>query len=785
MSVGRHIEIRGIVQGVGFRPWVYRVARTAGLTGSVSNDAAGVIIEAFAPVESDLDAFVANLRTDLPPAARIEALTWAEIPVTEPPGSFDIVESSTAGLRRPSIPADLATCEACALEIADPEDRRYRYPFTSCTHCGPRFTIALDVPYDRATTTMAPFPMCADCLREYGDPADRRFHAQPNACPRCGPSLRLVDANRAPVSDRFPAKRDAIARAATLLARGAILAVKGLGGWHLACDATRPDSVRELRRRKRRDEKPFALMVRDLETAGRLCEIEEAARALLASPAHPIVLLPLRDGAGVAAAAIAPDSKRLGLMLPYTPLHHVLMADIGRPLVMTSGNASDEPIACDDDDAFARLAPIADAFLVHDRVIASRADDSVAVVALGRPVVTRRSRGYVPGRISLSRLLLRPTLACGAQLKNAFCLGDRDGAYFGPHIGDLDNLAAYEGYERAIERLERFLRVRPELIAHDLHPDYLSTRYARARSARDGSACVAVQHHHAHVVSALVENGLEGPVIGVAFDGTGYGTDGTSWGGEILVADVAGFERVASLRCLRLAGGDRAIQQVWRIALAALDDAFEGDPPLDRLALFDAVPPAEIAVVRRMLAAGINAPLASGAGRYFDAVGALGLARPRASFEGQVAMAWEQAAGSSETRSYPFAVDTAQPVWRIDLRPTLRAVVDDLLAGRPASLVAARFHETLIDATADVVRGVVSSRGPMPVVFTGGCFQNVRLAEGLARALRPDLAVYMHQEVPPGDGGIALGQLAIADAVLRNTPIQGGGVPCASASPER
>jgi hydrogenase maturation protein HypF len=765
MSVGRHIEIRGVVQGVGFRPWVYRLARAAGLTGSVSNGASGVVIDAFAAAESELDAFVALLRSEPPPAATIEGLASASIAVTEPPRSFEIVESSLAGERRPSIPADLATCDACVREIGDACDRRYRYAFTSCTHCGPRFTIALDVPYDRATTTMAPFPMCADCLREYEDPADRRFHAQPNACPRCGPSLRLVDRARRAVGG---GEGDAIARAAALLARGAIVAIKGLGGWHLACDATRDESVRELRRRKRRDEKPFAAMVRDFAAAERLVELGDADRALLQSPAHPIVIVPCRNGAGRVVAAVARESRRLGLMLPYTPLHHVLMADIDRPLVMTSGNVSDEPIACDDDDAFARLAQIADAFLVHDRAIASRADDSVAFVANGKPVVTRRSRGYVPGRFALARPLARPTLACGAQLKNTFCLGADDSAHFGPHIGDLDNLAAYEGYERAIERMELFFRVRPEVIAHDMHPDYLSTRYAVDRSAREGCAHVAVQHHHAHVVSALVEHGLEGPVIGVTFDGTGYGTDGTSWGGEILVADIASFERVASLRGLRLAGGDLAIKQVWRTALALLDDAFDGDPPIDRLALFDGVSSSEIAVVRRMIAADVNAPLASGAGRYFDAFGALGLARRRAAFEGQVAMAWEQAADASETRSYPFAIDTAPPVWRVDLRPTVRATVDDLIARRDVSSVAARFHETLIGATADIVRMIVRTRGAMPVVLTGGCFQNVRLTEGLVRTLGGDLAVYTHGQVPPGDGGVALGQLAIADAIHRS-----------------
>ncbi len=765
MSVGRHIEIRGVVQGVGFRPWVYNLARTAGLTGTVSNDAAGVVIEAFASSEADLDAFLNRLRNELPPAARIEAISWANIERPEKPASFEIAPSSAGSesSRRPSIPADLATCEACAREIADPSDRRYRYAFTSCTHCGPRFTIALDVPYDRVTTTMMRVPMCPDCRREYEDPNDRRFHAQPNACPRCGPSLRLTGADGEEIEG---AGEDPIARAAGLIAKGKIVAIKGLGGWHLACDATNEESVRELRRRKHRDEKPLAVMVRDAKTAARLVAMGESERALLESPSHPIVIMDRLDGRRTPSPPIvndvAPESRRLGLMLPYTPLHHVLMGDAERPLVMTSGNLSDEPIATDNDDAFERLALIADAFLVHDRDIASRADDSVAIVALGKPVVTRRSRGFVPERIPLSSPLARPTLACGAHLKNTFCLGSGDAAYFGPHIGDLDNVAAYDGYERAIERMERFLRVKPEVVAHDMHPGYLSTRYALGRL---GVQHVAVQHHHAHVVSALAEHGVEGPVIGVAFDGTGYGTDGTAWGGEVLVADAARFERVASLRCVRLAGGDRAIREVWRVALALLDDAFEGDAPVDRLALFDTIPRPEIVVVRKMIEHEVNAPLASGAGRYFDAFGALGLARPRASFEGQIAMAWEQIADPSETRPYPFRVDGAQTPWRVDLRGTLRAAVEDLLGGRAPATIAARFHATLVAATTDVVWSVVRERGRMPVVLTGGCFQNVRLTESLARALGDALSIYVHGRVPPGDGGIALGQLLVANAL--------------------
>jgi len=757
MVTGCRIEIRGTVQGVGFRPWVYRLACSTGITGRVANGADGVLIEAFAPPGA-LDAFVERLRRDPPPAARVDRLTCLPIDREAPP-DFSIVGSDASGERRASIPPDLATCDACLAEILDPANRRYRYAFTSCTGCGPRFTIALDVPYDRATTTMAPFPMCEACQREYDSVLDRRFHAQPNACPRCGPRLRLETAN----GDAVDGEGDAIARAARWIAAGRIVAVKGLGGWHLACDATSADAVAELRRRKRRDEKPFAVMVADEEWAGRLAVLEAPERELLRSVERPIVLARRKHHAPVA-RGVAPDSIRIGVMLPYTPLHHVLLRDAGRPLVMTSGNVSEEPIACDDHDARRRLASIADAFLGHDRAIASRTDDSVAMVTAGRPVVLRRSRGFVPRPVRVERPLQRPVLACGADLKNTFCIAKTDGAYLGPHIGDLENLETYGSYVDAIARMERFLGVRPEIVAHDLHPDYLSTRYAKAR---EGVTHVGVQHHHAHVASAMAEHGLTGPVLGVAFDGTGYGTDGTSWGGEVLVADYAGFERIARLRPVRLPGGDRAIREVWRVALALLDDAFDGDAPISRLAVFDAFSPRVVETVRRMIAGPVNSPLASGLGRVFDAMGAIGLGRTRASYEGQVAMAWDQVADPSERRPYPFGVDTATTPWSIDLRATVRAATGDLVSGRAPGTVSARFHESVIAATVEAVRLAARARGVLPVVLTGGCFQNVRLAEGILRGLSPTFTVHLHQRVPPGDGGVALGQALVADALTR------------------
>ncbi len=755
---GRVIEVRGTVQGVGFRPWVYRLATEAGVTGSVANDVRGVRIEAFATDES-LDAFVSRLQREVPPAAHIDRLTWRSLPGSEVPRDFRIVESRGGGDARASIPPDLATCDACLAEILDPSNRRFRYAFTSCSHCGPRFTIALDVPYDRAATTMADFPMCPDCRREYESVADRRFHAQPNACPRCGPSLSLRRPDRAGLD----AEVDAIAQAARLLRGGFIVAIKGLGGWHLACDARLERAVAELRLRKRREEKPFAVMVVDAGVAGSLVDVDPVARDLLRSPERPIVLLPRRPGARVA-RGVAPDSARLGVMLPYTPLHHLLLRDVDAPLVMTSGNLSDEPIACNEE-AFARLGSIADAFLDHDRRIAGRADDSVASICAQRPLLVRRSRGFVPRPILTGRSFAAPVLACGAHLKNTFCLASGDTATLGPHVGDLENVDTYDAYRAAIARMEDFLHVRPEIVAHDLHPDYLSTRYAQRE--RTGVTRIAVQHHHAHVASAMAEHGLAGPVIGVAFDGTGLGTDGTSWGGEVLVCDLAGFTRVASLRALRLPGGDRAIREVWRATLSLLDDAFDGAPPLDRVPLFAAQGKRVVATLRRMIAADVSAPRSSGLGRYFDAFGALGLERTRAAYEGQIATAWDQVADPDERRPYPFALETSASPWRIDLRQAARAATADVLAGAAAGTISGRFHATIIDATCDVVRRVLAQRGAMPVVLTGGCFVNVRLAEGILAGLSPHAVVHLHSRVPPGDGGLALGQALVADAIAR------------------
>ena len=754
---GRHIEIRGVVQGVGFRPWIYRLATEQGLAGSVRNDAAGVTIEAFGPEEA-IDHFMRGLGAP-PPAAVIGAVrSWA-IPA-EAVGIFSIVQSEEAEERRVSIPPDLATCPDCLSEVFDPADRRYRYPFTNCTNCGPRFTITRGVPYDRATTTMAGFRMCPACQREYEDAGDRRFHAQPNACPACGPRLQLLDVDGAAVETADPIR----AVAAALIA-GRVAAIKGLGGFHLACAATSPEAVRRLRARKRRDEKPFAVMVAGPEQAGEIATIGEAEQRLLSSVERPIVLAPRRAD-GWLAPEVAPNNPLVGVMLPYTALHHLLLHDAGRPLVMTSANLSEEPLAYQNEEALERLAGVADVFLLHDREIQTRCDDSVARVIAGAPVVLRRGRGYVPRSIAVSPAFDVPVLACGALLKNTFCIGTGDAAFLGPHIGDLENLETYKSFEASVERMENFLRAAPAVIACDLHPDYMSTAYALARPE---ALKVRVQHHHAHVVSAMAEHGLSGPVIGVAYDGTGYGTDGTSWGGEVLVTRYDGFERVATLRPVALAGGDAAIRHPWRIALALLEDALDGRVPYEELRLFSSIPARDMSVVRQMLAAGVRTPLAHGAGRYFDGIGSLVLARPESRYEGQIALEWNGAADPSDDRGYRYDVSCRQSPWQIDLRPMVRDVVSDLRTGATAPSISARFHNTLTAATVEVVRKTAVLHGRMPVVLTGGCFQNARLAETLAAGLSGAFDVYLHRNVPPGDGGIALGQALVAAAIARHT----------------
>lgn len=769
---GRRIAVQGTVQGVGFRPWIYKLARELELTGTVKNGPEGVTIEVFGGPFA-LDRLLERMRHELPPAARIERLAWEPVQAAAPT-HFEIIESDHSGAARASIPADLAMCDACRAEIHDPKARRFHYPFTNCTHCGPRFSIVRSIPYDRPGTTLAGFPLCKACRAEYEDPLDRRFHAQPIACPACGPRLSWLDAE-----GRALEVKDPLEAAALLLERGGIVALRGLGGFHLACDARDDAAVKLLRQRKHRDEKPLAVMVPDEASARALAEFDAAQWQLLTAPSRPIVLvsgkpgalpdsiaprfpLPAEQGEG---PRLPPRGMQLGLFLPYTPLHELLLARLGRPLVMTSGNLSDEPMAVENDEAVERLRGIADGFLTHDRPIATRTDDSVARIVAGAPMLVRRARGFVPQSLRSPVEFAEPVLAVGAQLKNTFCIGARSQLTLGPHVGDLDDLATFRSFEAMVARLEQFLEVQPAVVAHDLHPDYQSTRYAKELGARQ---LVAVQHHHAHVAAVMAEHDLQGPVLGVAFDGTGLGTDGTAWGGEFLLAGYGGFERLGTLRAMPLAGGERAIKDAWRVALAVLDDAFDGAPPLERLPLFEQVKPAEVSGVRQLLRSGLQVIPAHGAGRAFDAAAALLFGRGRASFEAQLAMSLEQAA-VGEVDPYPFELIRQETVLQLDLRPMWRALVTDLISHAPAPTLAARFHATLGAGTAAMICALLAREGKRPVVLCGGSFINARLVDEVLSRL-DGLDVFLPRQAPPGDGGLSLGQAVIAAARLAGLP---------------
>src|SRR3954452_6474988 len=753
---GIRIEIRGTVQGVGYRPWVFKLARRMEIHGAVRNDSRGVCVDAFGSSDA-LERFVTALRSDPPPAARVRSMTYQSLPCPPPP-AFATAVAMAGPLRHFSIPADLATCDDCLREMLDPADRRHRYPFINCTNCGPRYSIVLDSPYDRGNTSMAAFRMCDACRSEYDDPDDRRFHAQPNACPDCGPRLTAVD-NR----QRQIVTRDAIQFAARALRGALTVALKGIGGFHLACDATNAGAVTRLRDRKRRERKPLAVMVRDLAQAEEVAELNDVERELLLSVERPIVLARSRAGSSIA-SQVSGAIPLIGIVLPYTPLHQLLLRDASVPLVMTSGNLSDEPMVTTNADALAQLGDVADVFLLHSRDIVTRVDDSVVRIIDGAPAVLRRARGFVPRAIETSRPFSEPILACGAHLKNTFCIAAGTSAFLGPHIGDLESVATLRAYEIAIERMKAFAGVSPGVLVHDLHPDYFSTRYALAQ---EGVQTMAVQHHHAHIASAMAEHGIEAPVVGIAYDGAGFGTDGTSWGGEILIAGYEDFERFATFRPIPLAGGDQATRQPWRAALALLDDTFDGVPPLHAIPLFREFSAAAIEAVRRMIARRFNTTPARGIGRYFDALGAMILGIGDARYEGEVAFRWNMIAADAERGLYPIVIHDGASPWEIDPRPMVKPAVDDLLAGRSAATISARFHNTLAAATAEVTRAALVSRGGMPVVLSGGCFQNARLAESVIGALRPSARVVMNREVPAGDGGIALGQVFIANALLR------------------
>jgi hydrogenase maturation protein HypF len=750
--------VQGIVQGVGFRPYVYRLATTLALGGFVRNDGRGVTIE-IEGKEDSVACFLSRLAADAPPLALVERIAVDDL---SPRGDtcFAIVESDHSAEAATLISPDVATCAECLAELFDPADRRYRYPFINCTNCGPRFTIVRGIPYDRPFTTMAGFTMCVRCRAEYEDPTDRRFHAQPNACPVCGPNARLIDRNGRSVP--HDSRRDAVAIAAVALLEGAIIAVKGLGGYHLACRADDEGVVQRLRARKHREEKPFALMAPGIAAARSLVILGDAEARLLTDRARPIVLARRRPGTTVA-HAVAPGHRDLGVMLPYTPLHHLLLADVATPLVMTSGNRSDEPIAYRDDDAFERLSPIADLFLVHDRPIETRADDSVVrVVTMGRErraLFIRRSRGYVPAPLRLPVPAERSILACGGHLKNTFCLARGARAFVGHHIGDLDNAETLVSYTQGIEHVAGLVDIIPDLVAHDLHPEYLSTRYALDR---EGAEPAGVQHHHAHLAACLAEHGERGPAIGIIFDGTGYGPDGTIWGGELLLGDLQSFDRVGHLWPVRLPGGEAAIREPWRMACSWLVTASGDAVPMPR-ALQEHVDERRWRAVTRLAQSGLASPITTSAGRLFDAISALCGLRTHVTYEGQAAIELEMAADPRVREAYVVPLLTDRETWVIDPREMVRVAAHDAESGRPIPEISACVHNALARAIKHAAAAIAERDGIRTVVLSGGVFQNTLLLQRAARYLiSAGLRVLVPERLPPNDGGLSYGQAVVA-----------------------
>ncbi|MFI6529688.1 carbamoyltransferase HypF [Streptomyces uncialis] len=812
----RRVAVQGVVQGVGFRPFVYTLATELGLSGHVVNTGEGVLAEIEGPPDA-VDVFCRRVATDAPSPAAVDSVRHEVIALTGTKG-FMITPSRAVGSRGASlIPPDTATCSRCVAELRDPADRRHRHPFITCTGCGPRFTIATALPYDRARTTMAGFPLCERCEREYGDPADRRFHAQPVSCHDCGPRLSLIAPGAGPLGGGT-----ALVRARELLAGGTILAVKGIGGYHLACDAGDPAAVALLRRRKRRGDKPFAVMARDLADIEPLVELGPLERELLTGPVRPVVLLRRRTdtraadrerAAPVALEAVAPRCPDLGVLLPYTPLHHLLLGLPGDPpgprvLVMTSANLGGEPLVTDDGEALERLAPLVDGWLTHDRPIHVPCDDSVVRVVDGVPFPLRRARGYVPAPIPLP-LPVGPSLAAGGDLKNVLAVAEGRRAWLSGHIGDMDDLATLTAFDRAAEHLAALTGVTPATVAVDRHPGYRSA--ARARRGHDRPV-VRVQHHHAHVASVMAEHGLDGgrQVIGVAFDGTGYGDDGAVWGGEVLLADYAGFRRFAQLAYVPLPGGDAAVERPYRMALAHLRAA--GIPWARDLPPVAVCPDDELRTLAHQLETGLACVPTSSMGRLFDAVSSLAGVRHRAGYEAQAAIELEGAAhahgpahaqgpgyshgparphgpvpggdpsprrgpssgggpgdgvgpghGVGPAPAYRFALRPHEERWLADPAPVLAAVVADVRAGAAAGLIAARFHQAVVDLVRALCALARRAGGPGTVALTGGVFGNALLLSGCARALEADgFTVLRHRNVPPGDGGLALGQLMVA-----------------------
>ena len=752
-----HILVEGVVQGVGFRPFVYRLANSLNLTGWVRNTSRNVTIS-IGGATSAIDAFVNRLAAEAPPLARIHSVTVTGAPYHEASG-FHILESLVEPGFGQMVSPDVATCPACLIEVLDKSNRRHNYPFTNCTNCGPRFTIITAMPYDRPNTTMSPFNMCPDCLAEYTNPADRRFHAQPNACPVCGPSLSLIDANGAVIQ-----RADPVPAAASLLLQGNIIAIKGLGGYLLACDATSAPAVMRLRQRKHRPSKPFAVMVRDIEAARAHCFLTTEEEALLLSPAAPIVLARWKEGSSICAET-APALLFLGVMVPYTPLHHLLLRECNRPLIMTSGNLSEEPIVADDEEALSRLGGIADYFLTHNRPIHSRYDDSVTMVVHGQVHMLRRARGYAPYPITLTHTSA-PVLAVGPQTKNTFCLAEGRRAFVSQHIGDLDSAEAVDHLESTIALYRELFHIEPAIVAHDLHPDYASTSLAR-RLAPSPRMLRGVQHHHAHVVSCMAENEVEDPVIGVAFDGSGLGPDGHIWGGEFLTCDFNSFRRLGHIEYLPLPGGDAATLRPCRTAAAYIISLL-GEAALSRTHLVrEALSADELRVLAHQVRSGFNTPLTSSMGRLFDAVAAIVGLRQAIDYDGQAAIELEmqahRGAGCEEDR-YAFGIESDADGFVVRVAPVLDAVLRDMAAGEAVPRIAAAFHHAVIQMTVSMCRRIAHDTALRTVALSGGVFQNRLLIDMLPVRLRDaGFRVLLHRYLPANDGCISLGQAVIAD----------------------
>ena len=752
MNVSLKVDVKGIVQGVGFRPFVYHLAKKCGLLGHVCNNTSGVSIE-IEGQKSKIDEFIKKIKTAPPPQAIIFEIASYNI---EPVGYDDFVIRPSDDHKEKFVPIspEIATCDHCLSELFDPIDLRYRYPFINCTNCGPRFTIVKDIPYDRKFTTMAAFKMCRLCQKEYDDPDNRRFHAQPNACPVCGPGLTLL--NNALEKVDVP---DVISEVCRLLKGGSIIAIKGLGGYHLACDALNPDAVFNLRSRKYREYKPFALMVKNIETAKRLCYVNEAEEKVLKGSIRPIVLLRKRSDCPVA-EDVAPCQKYHGVMLPYTPLHHLIIEESGLVLVMTSGNMSAEPIVYQDEHAFDRLKNIADFYCIHNRAIHIRTDDSVVRIWRGNEIVLRRARGFAPFPFVLNFKFRENILACGAELKNSFCLGKENFAFMSHHIGDLENLETLTSFEEGIEHFERIFNILPTLVAHDLHPDYLATKYALAL---ENIPKIGVQHHHAHIVSCMVENGIDSEVIGVSFDGTGYGTDGTLWGGEFLICDYSGFKRMGHLEYIPLPGGEKAIREPWRMAASYLYKTYQDnmlDLDIDFVKKMDR---GKWHTLQKMIDKGVNSPMTSSSGRLFDAVSALLGIRKEIHYEGQAAIELEMAAGTEEGR-YPFDLESAEDRLVVLLEPLFKGIVSDIERRVEIGAIASRFHNTIAQIILSMCLKLNSTSGLDSVVLSGGVFQNNLLLEKTYVLLNKNhFNVFTHHNVPPNDSGIALGQAVVAN----------------------